>query len=403
MQKYLFGLLTAAAALTVVPNLGIAADQPIRIGVITDMSGPYAAHSGIGVVRAVELAVKDFGGKVLNRPIEVLSADYQNKADIAATKARQWFDVENIDMLMEGTDSAAALAMQKVAAQKKKPIIFASSATTALTNADCSPYGIQYTYDTYSLAAATVKAVVAQGGDSWFFITVDQAFGKSIEADAQKVVVSSGGKVVGVVRHPLNTADYASFLLQAQRSKAKVVALANAGKDAQTAIRQAAEFGISKTQSLAPLLIYDTDVKGMGLEVAQGMKFTTAFYWDRTPETRKWSQRFFAIHKAMPTMIQAAAYSSTMHYLKAVEATSTNDADTVIERMRETPINDFFATNGGIRNDGRMVHDMYLAEVKKPSESKGEWDMISIISTIPGDQAFKPLSESTCSLVKKEP
>lgn len=393
--------LVAIVACIILSSAGSAADQTIKIGVVADMGGPYSTQGGMGIVRAVELAVKDFGGKVLGRPIEVLSADYQNKADVAAGKVREWIDVDNVDLIMEGTDSAAALAMSKIAAQKKKPIIFASSATTALTNADCSPYGIQYTYDTYSLAASTARAVVKQGGDSWFFITVDQAFGKSIEADARKVVEQSGGKIVGFVRHPLNTADYASFLLQAQTSNSKVVALANAGKDAQTTIRQAAEFGISKAQSLVPLLIYDTDVKGMGLDVAQGMKFTTAFYWDRTPETREWSQRFFAIHKAMPTMIQAAAYSSTMHYLKAVDATRSTDADTVLVRMRKTPINDFFAKNGKIRIDGRMVHDMYLAEVKKPSESKGEWDIISITSTIPGDQAFKPLSESTCPLVKK--
>ncbi len=401
MQTNLRVGLFAAVVWLALSGAGLAADNPVKIGVVADMSGPYSANGGIGVVQAVELAVKDFGGKVLGRPIEVLSADYQNKADVAAGKVREWIDVDNIDLIMEGTDSAAAIAMSKVAAQKKKPIIFASSATTALTNAECSPYGIQYTYDTYSLAASTAHAVVQQGGDSWYFITVDQAFGKSIEADAKRIVEASGGKVAGIVRHPLNTADYASFLLQAQASKAKVIALANAGKDTQTTIRQAAEFGISKTQLIVPLLIYDTDVKGMGLDIAQGIKFTTAFYWDRTPETRAWSERFFAIHKGMPTMIHAAAYSSTMHFLKAVEATRTADPDTVIAQMRNTPINDFFAQNGTIRIDGRMVHDMYLAQVKKPSESKGEWDIISITDTIPGDQAFKPLSESTCPLVKK--
>lgn len=392
--------LLAAVAWIVFSGAGFAADTTVKIGVVADMSGPYSTQGGVGVVQAVELAVKDFGGKVLGRPIEVMSADYQNKPDVAANKVREWIDVNGIDLIMEGTDSAAALAMSKIAAQKKKPIIFASSATTALTNADCSPYGIQYTYDTYSLAASTARAVVKQGGNSWFFITVDQAFGKSIEADARKIVEESGGTIAGLVRHPLNTADYASFLLQAQTSNAKIVALANAGKDAQNTIRQAVEFGITKAQSLVPLLIYDTDVKGMGLEITQGMKFTTAFYWNRTPETRAWSERFFAVHKAMPTMIHAAAYSSTMHYLRAVEATKSTDADSVIARMREIPVNDFFAKNGTIRIDGRMVHDMYLAEVKKPSESKGEWDIITITSTIPGDQAFRSLSESTCPLVK---
>ena len=393
-------LLTAAAWFGLI-GIAYAADGTVKIGVVADMSGPYSTQGGIGVVRAVELAVKDFGGTVLGRPIEVKSADYQNKADIAAGKVREWIDVDNIDLIMEGTDSAAALAMSKVATQKKKPIIFASSATTALTNADCSPYGIQWTYDTYSLAASTARGVVKQGGDTWFFITVDQAFGKSIEADARKIVEASGGKVVGFVRHPLNTADYASFLLQAQGSSAKVVALANAGKDTQTTIRQAAEFGIMKSQSVVPLLIYDTDIKGMGLDVAQGMKFTTAFYWDRTPETREWSERFFAVHKAMPTMIHAAAYSSTLHFLKAVAAAKTTDSDAVLAQMRKTPVNDVFAHDGRIRADGRMVHDMYLAQVKKPSESKGDWDLVTITSTIPGDLAVRPLGESTCPLVSK--
>lgn len=393
-------LLTAAAWFGLI-GIAYAADGAVKIGVVADMSGPYSAQSGVGVVQAVELAVKDFGSLVLGRPIEVKSADYQSKVDIAAEKVREWIDVDNIDLIMEGTDSAAAIAMSKVATQKKKPIIFASSATTALTNADCSPYGIQWTYDTYSLAASTAQGVVKQGGDTWFFITVDQAFGKSIEADARKIVEASGGKVVGFVRHPLNTADYASFLLQAQGSNAKVVALANAGKDAQTTIRQAAEFGIMKSQSVVPLLIYDTDIKGMGLDVAQGMKFTTAFYWDRTPETREWSERFFAVHKAMPTMIHAAAYSSTLHFLKAVAAAKTTDSDVVLAQMRKTSVNDVFAHDGRIRADGRMVHDMYLAQVKKPSESKGDWDLVTITSTIPGDRTVRPLAESTCPLVSK--
>jgi branched-chain amino acid transport system substrate-binding protein len=375
-------------------------DDLVKIGVIVDMSGVYSANGGMGVVRAVELAVKDFGGKVQGKPIEVVSADYQNKVDIAATKARQWYDVDKVDLVIESTDSAAAIAMQKVAAEKKRPIVFAGSATTALTNKECSAYGIHWVYDTYALAAGTARAVMQEGGSSWYFITADYAFGQSLERDTTNVISEMGGKVLGTSRHPLNSNDFASFLLQAQSSKAKVVGLANAGKDTQNAVRQAAEFGITKNQSLATLLVFDTDIKGLGLQAAQGMLFTTGFYWDATPETRDFARRFYDVHKAMPTMIQAGAYSAAMHYLKAVDAKKTDAPDVVLKQMRDTPVNDFFAKSGKIRVDGRMVHDMYLAEVKKPSESKSEWDMVKIKRTIPGDQAFQPLSASTCPLVK---
>jgi branched-chain amino acid transport system substrate-binding protein len=382
------------------PSHAQVSDDVVRIGVIVDKSGVYSANGGMGVVRAVEMAVKDFGGKIHGKPIEIVSADYQNKVDIAASKAREWFDVDKVDLIIESTDSAAAIAMQKVAAEKKRPIIFAGSASTALTNKDCSAYGIHWVYDTYALATGTGRAVVQEGGDSWYFLTADYAFGNALEADTTNVVKSMGGKVLGTSKHPLNASDFASFLLQAQNSGAKVIGLANAGKDTQNSIRQANEFAIPKKQTLAALLLFDTDIKGLGLKASRGIVYTTAFYWDQSEETREFSNRFYTIHKSMPTMIHAGAYSAAMHYLKAVEARKTDAAEPVLDEMRKTPVNDFFAKNGVIRKDGRMVHDMYLAQVKTPAESKGEWDIAAIKRTIAGDQAFAPLSSSTCPLVK---
>jgi branched-chain amino acid transport system substrate-binding protein len=389
-----------AAASTVGAVSAQISDDVVKIGVIVDMGGVYSANGGVGVVRAVEMAVKDFGGKVQGKSIQVVSADYQNKVDVAASKARQWFDVDKVDLIIESTDSAAAISMQKLAAEKKKPIIFAGSASTALTNKECTAYGIHWVYDTFALATGTGRAVMQEGGDSWYFLTADYAFGSSLESDTTNVVKSMGGKVLGTSKHPLNSSDFASYLLQAQSSGAKVVGLANAGKDTQNSIRQATEFGITKKQTLATLLVFDTDVKGLGLPAAQGIVYTTAFYWDRTPETREFANRFHAIHKGMPTMIHAGAYSAAMHYLKAIDARKSDASDAVLGHMRETPVNDFFAKNGKIRKDGRMVHDMYLAQVKKPSESKGEWDIATIKRTIPGEEAFMPLSASSCPLVK---
>lgn len=395
------GIAFAVALAAAHPALAQISDDTVKIGVIVDMGGVYSANGGLGAVRAVEMAVRDFGGQVRGKPIQVMQADYQNKVDIAASRVRQWFDVDRADLVIESTDSAAAIAMQKIGADKKRPIIFAGSATTALTNNECSPYGIHWVYDTYALAAGTARAVMQEGGNSWYFVTADYAFGHSLERETTAVVNQMGGKVLGTSKHPLNASDFAAFLVQAQSSKAKVVGLANAGKDTQNAVRQAAEFGITKNQSLATLLVFDTDVKGLGLATAQGMLFTTGFYWDMNAETREFGRRFFEIHKGMPTMIHAGAYSAAMHYLKAIDAKGTDDPDTVLKQMRDTPINDFFAKGGQIRADGRMVHDMYLAEVKKPAESKGEWDMIRIKRTIPGAQAFQPLAASTCPLVKR--
>jgi len=377
--------------------------KPFRIGAMVDMSGTYSALGGQGMVNALKMASEDFGGKVLGRPIEILSANYQNKVDIASARAREWYDQDDVKMIIESSDSGSALAMQKIARDKKRMIIFAGSASSALTNAECSPYGVHYVYDTYALAHGTGAAVTKAGGDSWFFITADYAFGHALEKDTAAVVQENGGKVLGSVRSPLNTPDFSSYLLQAQASKAKVIGLANAGSDTQNAVRQAAEFGIVQAgQKLATLLVFITDIKGLGLQAAQGLTFTNGFYWDRNDDTRAFAKRFGERNSgAMPSMVQAGAYSATMHYLKAVAAAGTDDADAVSAKMKETEINDFFATKGKIRADGRMVHDMLLVEAKKPSESKGPWDLMKIISVIPGDQAFRPLSESVCPLVKK--
>ena len=375
---------------------------PFRIGAIVDMTGVYSAHGGPGAVKAVQMAVEAFGGEVLGRKIEVLSADYQNKLDITAARAREWYDRDGVSMIIESTDSASALALQRLGKEKKKLTIFAGSASSSLTNENCSPYGIHYVYDTYALAHGTGAAVTQNGGDSWFFITADYAFGHSLERDTSAVVKQNGGKIIGNVRAPLNTTDFSSYLLQAQSSGAKVIGLANAGTDTQTAVRQASEFGITQGgQQLATLLVFLNDVKGMGLQAAQGLQFTTGFYWDRNDETRAFAKRFNDVQNAMPSMVQAGAYSATLHYLNAVKAVGTDDAEAVAAQMKKTPINDFYTHNGQIRADGRMVYDIYLAEAKKPAESTGPWDLLKIKSVIPADKAWRPLAESTCPLVKK--
>jgi len=390
-----FGALAALAAFCQAAS----AAEPFRIGALVDMTGVYSGIGGPGGIAAVKMAVQDFGGKVLDRPIEVLSADYQNKVDIASTRAREWYDRNNVEMIIESTDSASALALQKLGESKKKVTIFAGSATTELTGKQCSPYGIHYVYNTYALANGTARAILEEGKKDWFFITADYAFGHSLESNAVSVVEQSGGKVTGKVRHPLSASDFASFLLQAQASKAQVVALANAGRDTQNAVRQASEFGLGGgKQVVAPLLIFDSDLKGMGLKAAQGLQFTTAFYWDYNDETRAFGKKFFAQTKMMPTMVQAGMYSAVMHYLKAVQAAGSADADKVMAKMRATPVNDFFAKDGRILANGLMAHDMYLAEAKKPSESKSEWDLLKIRKVIHKDKAFEPLEKSACPL-----
>ena len=395
-------MLSIGASVTVAQQ-GKVSDDVVKIGVLTDLSGLYADISGKGAVEAVKMAVEDFGGKVLGKPIEVIVADHQNKADIASTKAREWIDTEKVDMIQDLVSSATAIAAVKVAGEKKRIAISNGAASSRLSNEDCTPYSVHYTYDTVALANGTGKAVVKDGGDTWFFLTADYAFGKSLEKDTTAVVKANGGKVLGGVLHPLNTSDFSSFLLQAQSSGAKIIGLANAGGDTINSIKAANEFGIMKSgkQKLAGLLIFITDIHALGLQMTQGLYATTGFYWDLNDETRKWSERYFKRTGKMPSMVQAGDYSSTMHYLKAVQAAGTDDSDAVIKKMKETPINDFFAKNGKIREDGRMVHDMYLVQVKTPAESKRPWDYYNVRATIPGDQAFRPLSESTCPFVKK--
>ena len=374
--------------------------DPIRIGAIADLSGAYSGLAGPGIPVAMEMAVEDFGGKVLGRPIEVLSADSLLKVDVTTSRAREWFDRQDVQMIVESSDSASALALQKLAVEKKRVTIF-TSGTTALINEQCSPYGIQWVWNTYALANVTGKALTNDGAKSWYFISADYAFGKALEDETTKVVKALGGEIVGSVRHPFRATDFASFLLSAQNTNPDVIALANAGQDTQNAVRQANEFGMTTGDTkVAPLILFDSDVKGMGLELAQGLLFTTAFYWDRTDASREWSKRFFERRDLMPTMNQAGAYSATMHYLKAVEAAGTLDADAVMEQMRKAPVQDFFTDHGVVRKDGMMVHDMYLAQVKSPSESSGPWDMLSIQQTVPGSEAFPPLEQSACPLAK---
>ena len=377
-------------------------DGIVKIGMIEDMSSIYADITGIGAVTAAKMAAEDFGGKVLGKPIEIVSADHQNKADIAAAAAREWFDTGHVDALMDVAASATALAAIDVAKTKNKIVVLNGPGSARITNEACTPVSIHYTYDNYALSHGTSSAVVKAGYDTWFFLTADYAFGHDLEQNTAAVVKASGGKVLGSVRVPINTADFSSALLQAQTSKAKAIGLANAGADTTNAIKQAAEFGIVRGgQKLAGLLIFINDVNTLGLGAAQGMLLTNAFYWDRDEETRAWSQRYFKRMNRMPNMSQAGIYSATTHYLKSVADAGTDETQAVMTKMRSTPINDFFVKNGTIRDDGRMIHPMYLYEVKKPSESKGAWDYYKLVATIPADQAFQPLSQSKCPLVKK--
>jgi branched-chain amino acid transport system substrate-binding protein len=376
-------------------------DDVVKVGVMSDMSGTYSDLSGPGSAVAAQMAIEDFGGKVLGKKIELVTADHQNKADIAANKAREWFDADQVDVIVDLPTSSCALAVMEVAKQKNRVTLISTGASTKITNDNCTATNVHWTYDTYALAVGTGRAVVANGGDTWFFLTADYAFGHSLEGDTAAVVKESGGKVLGNVRHPFPNADFSSFLMQAQGSGAKIIGLANAGADTTNAIKQAKEFGITQNQTLAGLLVFITDIRSLGLETAQGMMLTTGFYWDRNDETRAWSKRFYERHKAQPTMGQAGVYSALMHYFKAIEKAGTDEAVATVNQMKALPVNDMFAKNGKIRADGRMVHDMYLAQVKTPAESKGEWDYYKILRTIPGDEAYFPLEKSTCPLVKK--
>lgn len=400
MQKTLKTLVAVmGAAGLAVSAMQAHAQDKVKIGFITDMSSLYADLEGKYGATAIQMAIDDFGGKVLGMPVELLTVDHQNKADIAAAKAREWIDTQGLTMVFGGTNSGAALAMAKVAQEKKRVFIDNGAATSALTNEQCSPYTVHYAYDTVALAKGTGGAIVDGGGKSWFFLTADYAFGHALEADTSAVVKAKGGTVVGAVRHPLNASDFSSFLLQAQNSKAQVLGLANAGGDTINSIKAAKEFGITKTMKLAGLLIFFSDIHSLGLRNTEGLQFTTSWYWDMNNETRKFADRFMQKTNRRPTEIQAADYSATMNYLKAVEAAKTTDADKVMAAWRAMKMNDFFGS-GYLRADGRYVHDMYLMQVKSPSESKGTWDYYKLIKKLPGEEVFTTKAESKCALWK---
>ena len=392
----------AAAALfgAATPAHAQVSGDVIRIGIITDMSGLYSDIDGPGGVEAIRMAVADMGGAVNGKKIEVLFADHQNKADVAASKAREWFDTQGVDMLIGGTNSGTALAMAKVAAEKKKLFIAIGAATAALTNEQCNAYTVHWAYDTVALAKGTGNAVVKAGGKNWYFLTADYAFGAQLQNDTSAVVKAAGGTIVGSVKHPLAASDFSSFLLQAQSSKAQILGLANAGGDTINAIKAANEFGVTKTMKLAGLLMFINDIHSLGLKSTQGMYLTDSWYWNRDPEARAWSRKFFEKFKRMPSSIQAGDYSAALQYLNAVKATGTDDADKVLAQMKKTKVNDIFAKGGYIREDGRMVHDMYLMQVKTPAESTEPWDYYKVAETFKGDTAWTTKAESKCALWK---
>ncbi|MGX9390091.1 ABC transporter substrate-binding protein [Nitrobacteraceae bacterium UC4446_H13] len=376
-------------------------DQPLKIGVMTDFGSVYSDIGGAGNVEGAKMAIEEFGGTMFGKPIELVTADPQMKADIAANIARKWYEAENVDMIIDLPTSATALAAMEMSKRFEKIMIITDAASSDITGKSCSPYTAHWTYDTYSNAHTVGSALVKQGGDSWFFITADYLFGHSIERDVSEVVKAAGGKVLGSARHPLNTSDFSSFLLQAQASKAKIIGLANGGGDTINAIKQASEFGIvAGGQKLAGIVMFISDIHSLGLKMAQGLVITEAYYWDQNERTRAFGKKFFERMKRMPTMNQAATYSATLHYLKAVKAAGTRDTKAVLTKMRETPVRDAFTDNGYLREDGRMVHSMLLLEVKKPEESKYPWDYYKILAEVPGDQVFRPMKDGGCPLIK---
>jgi branched-chain amino acid transport system substrate-binding protein len=377
-----------------------ASAQGVKIGILNDQSGVYADYGGKYSVEAAKMAIEDFGGTVLGEKIELITGDHQNKPDLAASIARRWYDVEHVDMITELTTSSVALAVQELSKEKKKIDIVVGAATSRITGDACTPYGFHWAFDTHALAVGTGGALVKAGGDSWFFLTADYAFGYALEKDTSEIVTASGGKVLGSVRIPLNSSDFSSFLLQAQSSKAKVIGLANAGLDTTNSIKQAAEFGIvNGGQKLAALLMTLAEVNGLGLQAAQGLVLTEGFYWDRDDKSRAFGERFMQRTGRMPNMIQAGTYSATLQYLKAVKAAGTKDSDAVVKKLKELPVDDAFA-QGKVLENGRMVHDLYLFEVKKPSESKKPWDYYKQLAVVPGDKAFPSAKDSGCPLTK---
>lgn len=375
---------------------------PLRIGVLTDINGPFVDIVGENAVEAARMAAEDFGGTVLGRKIEVLGGDHQNKPDIGASIARRWYDTEQVEVILDVPVSSVALAVQSIARDKKKIVLFSAGLSDRLSNEDCSPYSAQWMLDTNVLARGTVKSILEGGGDSWFFLTADYAFGHSMEAISKKLITEGGGRFVGSVRNPLGSTDMSSFLLQAQASKAKVIGIANVGQDFTNAVIGASQFGITAGgQKLASLIVYDSDIRSLGLDVAQGLLLTTAFYWDLDDRTRAFAKRFYERRKTMPNMIHASIYSSATHYFKAVQATGGVDPDKVMAWMRANPVDDAFARNASIRPDGLLQHDMFLMEVKKPSESTSKWDILKLVRRIPADQAYAPITESRCPSLKR--
>jgi len=391
-----------ALAILVLGASGAAAqisDNVVRIGVMNDQSGLYADLGGPGSVIAARMAAEDAGGTVLGKPIDIVVADHQNKADVGVTIARRWFESEGVDLAIGFDHSAVALGVEQLAAQYNRIAIAGAVGSTAFTGKNCTPNEASWIYDSYALTTSLAKSIVAEGRDTWFFITVDYAFGHSLEADATAAVQAAGGKVLGSVRHPLNTSDFSSYLLQAQASGAKVVAFANGGGDMVNAVKQANEFGLTRKQSMVSLLVFISDVHSMQLQAAQGLKFVTGFYWDRDDDSRAWAKRFFDRNGRMPTMAQASVYSAVRHYVASIKAAGTDEAKAVMAKMRELPVNDFYVKNGHVREDGRLVHDMLFAQVKTPAESTKPWDYYKILGTIPGDQAFQSLEAGGCPLV----
>jgi branched-chain amino acid transport system substrate-binding protein len=402
MKRNVLALAAAAACVAgfSLPVQAQISGDTIKIGLITDLSGVYSDVDGNGGAEAVRMAIADLGGKINGKKVEFIVADHQNKADIASSKAREWFDQQGVDMLIGGTNSGASLAMAKVAAEKKKPFIAIGAGSAALTNEQCSPYTVHYAYDTVALARGTGGAMVKQGGKNWYFMTADYAFGQSLERDTTEVIKKAGGTVMGSVKHPLSASDFSSFLLQAQSSKADVLGLANAGGDFINSMKAAKEFGLTQKMKVAGLLVFINDVHTLGLNTTQGMFLTDGWYWDMNPETRAWSKRYFGKMKKSPSMLQAADYSAATFYLNAVKAAGTDDGEKIMAQMRKTKVNDMFAKNAEIRPDGRLVHDMYLMQVKKPSESKYPWDYYKVVATIKGNDAYTTKAETKCAAWK---
>lgn len=399
LRKLVYATAVGSALALSVSHAEITNDA-VKIGLLTDYSGPYAHFAGTGSEIAARMAIEDFGGKVSGLPIVLLTADHQNKPAIAAAKAREWVDQEDVDVFLEMINSGVALAVNDVAGRREKVALVIGGGTSQLTNEQCTPGTVHWVYDTYAMATGTANALSDEGHDKWFFITADYAFGHALQNDVTRVVEARGGEVVGAIRHPHPTVDFSSYVLQAQNSGAGVIALANAGPDFTNAVRAAGDFGISGgSQQVAGMIATLTDIHALGLEAAQGLYLTTGFYWDMDEQTREWSQRFFEKAGHMPNMFHAGTYSALTHYLKGVEKADSDEQAEVMQAMRDMPINDFFARNGTLRKDGRMVYDMYLAQVKTPAQSKAPWDYYRIVRTIEGEQAYLPLSESRCALV----